>query len=326
MKLKHYLIASPQNNYRPWILSKTALVCFCLSVWWLRLFMPGYVEVGNTAEGLDPADLMTRINLERTNRFLPALVYNPKLTTAAGIKSQDMIDRDYFAHVDPDGNYVWPVIEAQGFKPYKALGENLAIDFTNPQALVNAWMNSPGHRANIINDKFTDQGMAAVLGEYQGRESYLVTNLFGALFEPETVAVANTATPTVNNIPQSAQQPEPSPTPRPAVQADSDKETSNNQAIPAAVSEDSTDPTPFAGEPIAEELADDIPIIAMTDSDNLKTLKITVGILAALYTIFLIIDSVIIHRAHINRHHTASSPHALAMFMIAMANFLTLWM
>ncbi|HYE22820.1 MAG TPA: CAP domain-containing protein, partial [Verrucomicrobiae bacterium] len=159
MKLKHYLIATEQNNYRPWITTPSALACFCLLTWGLRIFLP--TSFLFAAPGIDAYDVMARINTERTNRFLPALVTKQMLINAATIKSNDMLTRSYFAHVNPDGQYVWPTIEAQGYTPYKTLGENLAMDFTEAEAMVSAWMNSPTHRANIINEKFADQGLAA---------------------------------------------------------------------------------------------------------------------------------------------------------------------
>src|SRR4051812_27989043 len=127
MKLKHYLIASEENNYKPWIMTPTALACFCIITWGLRMFLPTVFLFA--APGMDASDVMRRVNLERTNRFLPALVTNQKLMNAATIKSNDMLARSYFAHINPDGDYIWPTIEAQGYTPYKTLGENLAMDF-----------------------------------------------------------------------------------------------------------------------------------------------------------------------------------------------------
>src|SRR5690606_36401283 len=103
---------------------------------------------------------------ERTGRFIPALTTNSMLNSAAQSKASDMIARSYFSHVDPDGNYVWPKITAAGYGPYLALGENLAMDFSSASATVEAWMNSPTHRANIVNENFQDQGLASVGGIY----------------------------------------------------------------------------------------------------------------------------------------------------------------
>ncbi len=322
MKLKYYLIASPENHYQPWILSKTAMACFIISLWALRLFLPSYIAI--SAPGLDAQDLMNRINQERTQRLLPALVMNSKLMSAAEIKSQDMIDRDYFAHVNPDGDYVWPVIEEQGYKPYKALGENLAIDFTSAESIVKAWMNSPGHRANILNEKFEDQGMAALYGEFEGnRNTYLVTNLFGSLLKktnpnppPAPVAAnpkdtSDETTPVVSGS-ETSDTPKADSAPIPA-QADTSSGPIEPD-IPLTVPPDQTD-----------SLVTSLPVANTSSSPGLVSMKVLVGGFAGAYTLLLALDSFIVHRARVQRQTIAASPHSLMLVLIALVNFLTLW-
>jgi hypothetical protein len=214
MKLKHYLIASEENNYRPWIMTPTALGCFCLAIWGLRVFLP--VSDLYAAPTIDPTDLMNRVNQERTNRFIPALATNSKLMAAANLKSNDMIARSYFAHVDPDGKYVWPTIESQGYTPYKTLGENLAMDFTDAASMITAWMNSPTHRENLLNEKFEDQGMASVYGEFEpGHDSILATNLFGTLYKQTPPPPPPAPKPNPPPAPQPTPKPNPVPNPQP---------------------------------------------------------------------------------------------------------------
>ncbi|MBI4049742.1 MAG: CAP domain-containing protein [Candidatus Doudnabacteria bacterium] len=182
MKLKDYFLASETNNYQPWIMKPVALFCFCLVIWGLRLLIP--TSFSFAAPGIDAYDLMGKISQERTNRFIPTLTVNSKLIAAANSKSNDMLARSYFAHVDPDGNYVWYRIENAGYKPYLTLGENLAMDFSDAQSVIEAWMNSPTHRANILNEKFQDQGLAAIYGLFEpGHSTIAVTSLFGALLK-----------------------------------------------------------------------------------------------------------------------------------------------
>src|SRR6185295_2458112 len=107
---------------------------FCLVIWALRFLIPAQATFA--ASTIDPTHVMIKINQERTSRFLPALSTNTKLSVAAQGKGQDMLSRSYFAHVDPDGNYVWPRIEAAGYTPYLTLGENLGMDFTNAADLM----------------------------------------------------------------------------------------------------------------------------------------------------------------------------------------------
>ncbi|MBX4204816.1 MAG: CAP domain-containing protein [Candidatus Doudnabacteria bacterium] len=193
--LRHYLIASETNDYRPWITTTSALVFFIVIVWGLRFIIPASLTLASSS--LSSADIMDRINSERSQRFIPTVAQNAKLTTAAQSKASDMLSRSYFSHIDPDGNYVWPKIEASGYKPYSTLGENLAMDFTTPDELIAAWMNSPTHRANLLNDKFKDQGLALSSGLYEpDHNSTIVVSLFGTLSGTSTSA---TSSPVVQN-------------------------------------------------------------------------------------------------------------------------------
>ncbi|HYC79477.1 MAG TPA: CAP domain-containing protein [Candidatus Binatia bacterium] len=334
MKLKHYLIASPENGYRPWILTKTAMACFVLSIWALRAFLPSYMAT--SASGIDNQLLMNLVNEERTNRLLPALIINSKLNTAANIKSQDMIERSYFAHVNPDGDYVWPVIEAQGYKPYQSLGENLAMDFSTSEAVVNAWMNSPGHRANILNEKFEDQGMSAVFGEFEaGHSTYLITNLFGSLFKAQQ-SPSPTPSPTPAQTPSQSPAPTPTPQPSPAPSTRPNPTPTPSQTTPQptpVIPEPTPSPTPtptaIDPTPSPTPLQNPKPIVnspvTTADSSSLTSLKILMGFFAALYTFFLVVDSIIIHKARARRENIPSSPHSLMLLLVSVTNFLTLW-
>jgi hypothetical protein len=150
------------------------------------------------ASDLTIENISNSINKERTLRNLLSLESNQKLHNAAQIKAQDMIDRHYFSHTDPEGNYIWPTITAQGYAPYLQLGENLAIEFFDTESLVAAWMNSPTHRANVLNEGFKDQGMGVAFGDAQKNEyASSVANTFGTLAETKPKVEAN-ATPPQN--------------------------------------------------------------------------------------------------------------------------------
>ncbi|MEK9181328.1 MAG: CAP domain-containing protein [Patescibacteria group bacterium] len=153
------------------------------------------------ASAIDSESLMMKINQERTNRNIPALVTSPKLAIAATSKTRDMFERGYFDHVDPDGRYVWFRVEDAGYWPYKTLGENLAIDFSTEEGIVRAWINSPSHRDNLLNAVFADQGLFAQYGDYENRYTSIITSLFGTL-----AAV----TPALQPSAQASSQPPPS--------------------------------------------------------------------------------------------------------------------
>jgi hypothetical protein len=213
MKLRNYLLASETNDYKPWIVTPSALAVFCLIIWGLRVIIPASLTFA--AETIDATDVMNRINQERSQRFIATLTTNSKLISAANGKANDMMTRSYFAHVDPDGNYVWPRINAAGYTPHLTLGENLAMDFTDAAEVVQAWMNSPTHRANIVNAKFVDQGLASVSGMYEpNHQSIIIVSLFGALFKSSSSPTPSpNPTPTPNPTPQPQATPPPPPPP-----------------------------------------------------------------------------------------------------------------
>jgi|GEM_PF-1837182 len=161
-----------------------------------------------SASDLTTSNIASAINNERTQRNIPALNYNSKLAAAAQYKASDMIARKYFSHVDPDGHYIWDKIVAEGYAPYTILGENLAVDFSDTEGLVAAWMDSPTHRENILNANFVDQGIGVAFGNTaNGEFSSSIANTFGA--QPAHAA------PQPQPTPQPAPKPAPKPTPQP---------------------------------------------------------------------------------------------------------------
>lgn len=318
MKLKHYLIASQENGYAPWITSATALALFCAIALGIRLLIlpSAFTQAG---PGIDAVDLMARINQERTNRYLPALSTDQRLVQAATGKSNDMLARSYFAHVDPDGKYVWPRIEAAGYKPYLSLGENLAMDFTTSAGVVTGWMNSPGHRANLLNEKFQDQGLAAIYGLFEPNHyTTAVTSLFGVLSKKPA------ASPPVAS--SSAPKPAASGTAKPAVTSSPApaQETTGPADNPAETPATDTEP----------DTTKDLPVTAPVTQAPAETsetqlyyaLRVIFTIFAAAYVFFLITDSVIIYKAKIKRGNAPASPHTLLMLLFVLINVFTLYL
>jgi uncharacterized protein YkwD len=93
---------------------------------------------------------VTRLtNIERSKNGCSALRVDSRLQTAAELHSKDMVDRNYFDHTTPDGKGPGDRASAQGYPNWS--GENIAQGYPTPAAVVQGWMNSPGHRANILN-------------------------------------------------------------------------------------------------------------------------------------------------------------------------------
>jgi len=112
------------------------------------------------------------------NGGLRPLALNAKLNAAAEAKLKDMFSGQYFAHVSPSGIGPSDLDVRAGYQ-YIAVGENLALgNFENDQVLVQAWMDSPGHRANILG-KYDEIGIAVGRGTYEGRTTWLAVQEFG---------------------------------------------------------------------------------------------------------------------------------------------------
>lgn len=122
--------------------------------------------------------VVTLINEERAKNGLLALATNPFLAKAAQAKASDMFANNYWAHNSPTGRTPWSFITAAGYK-YVFAGENLARDFNDPRSAVRAWMDSPSHRSNILDENFRETGVAVASGELTGREGILVVQMFG---------------------------------------------------------------------------------------------------------------------------------------------------
>lgn len=101
------------------------------------------------------------VNVQRKNYGLSELKANWELSRVARIKSQDMRDNGYFSHTSPIYGSPFTMIKNFGIS-YRSAGENIARGQKTPQAVVNAWMNSEGHRANILNASFTQIGVGYV--------------------------------------------------------------------------------------------------------------------------------------------------------------------
>lgn len=103
-------------------------------------------------------EVVRLVNIERSKRGLSELSFNNELCNVSTLKSQDMINKNYFGHNSP--TYGSPFNMMNQFNIiYRTAGENIAKGQRTPAEVVNSWMNSPGHRANILNANFTDIGI-----------------------------------------------------------------------------------------------------------------------------------------------------------------------
>ncbi len=123
------------------------------------------------------SEVVSLTNTERSNNSVGALVENALLDKSAQAKANDMAAKGYFAHVTPDGLQPWAFIEQAGYD-YQYAGENLAVRFVDSKDVVNAWMSSPTHRANIVKAQYTEIGVGIADGMYKGMPATFVVQHF----------------------------------------------------------------------------------------------------------------------------------------------------
>lgn len=121
----------------------------------------------NFALTADEQQMLDLVNKERTSQGLSPLKVNPTLTQVARAHSKDMIQNNYFAHNSLDGKTPFDRMKAAGIT-YKTAGENIAGN-SSVQGAHTSLMNSPGHRANILNANFTEVGIGIVDGGQYGK-------------------------------------------------------------------------------------------------------------------------------------------------------------
>lgn len=221
-KFKHWLHPQRSNNHRPAILKPTALLVIAAFVVLTAAFSqkittyihtPFGVVLGITSD-ITQDEIVAFTNQQRTRQGLSELTTNQQLTQAAHAKAKDMFDKQYWAHVSPQGKQPWAFISEADYS-YQVAGENLARDFQHSNEVVSAWMDSPTHRANVLHQRYTQIGVAVVEGNLEGIETTLVVQMFGTpatnartQTEPATVSVIQTgaipADATITEEPESA--------------------------------------------------------------------------------------------------------------------------
>lgn len=137
-----------------------------------------------------PSVIINLTNEERSDDALGSLTRSALLDQAAQLKAEHMAEEGYFAHYAPDGTSPWYWFDEVSYN-YQKAGENLAVHFNDSGKVVDAWMDSPSHRANILNGEYTEIGVGTAKGEYKGSKTVFVVQLFGT---------PNTQSPVTNTV------------------------------------------------------------------------------------------------------------------------------
>lgn len=183
-----YFLPYPERDTRARLLKNSALFLYVLTLLAFQLYIYRLSpRILGFATDIRVADIYQLTNQKRVEAGVPTLKADRQLEQAALAKARDMFAKNYWAHYAPDGSTTpWQFILTAGYT-YKFAGENLAKDFDTSASVVEAWVASPSHRANLLSNSYQDIGIVAVSGALLGEETTLVVQMFGTL-QPVVVA------------------------------------------------------------------------------------------------------------------------------------------
>jgi hypothetical protein len=194
-RLAHLFLPRESNNQKAKLLhssSLTIITLFFIAYQLLINFVPQLApRILGFAANISPSEVIRLTNEKRAQAGLPALTENSTLSQAAMAKGADMLNKGYWAHVAPDGTQPWSFFNNFGYK-YRYAGENLARDFSNPASAVEAWMNSPTHRENLLSGKYKEIGIGVVEGNLAGVDTTIIVQFFGTKYA-DSIPVAPVA-------------------------------------------------------------------------------------------------------------------------------------
>ncbi|MCK9229026.1 MAG: CAP domain-containing protein [Syntrophorhabdaceae bacterium] len=130
-------------------------------------------------ETLTPKKILYYTNLARSEHGLAELRQNIFLDAIAEERAKDMLEKGYFDHISPTGEGASNIAQKAGYR-YSRLGENIARGwYLNDKEIVDGWMQSPGHRKNILSPDYAEIGVAVVKGTFEGSEAMIGVQVFG---------------------------------------------------------------------------------------------------------------------------------------------------
>ncbi|MEX0668257.1 MAG: CAP domain-containing protein [Candidatus Saccharimonadales bacterium] len=200
--IKNIFIPNLSNAFHPYILRAPALATVTASLLLVQVvFNLDNVsgQVLGVNHSIDNQKIVELTNQAREQAGVAALTIDPKLQEAAQAKAQDMLEQNYWSHYSPDGQPPW-VFLAEVEYSYRYAGENLAKGFSDSDGVVKGWLASESHRHNMLNQRFSEVGIAAVRGYLDGQETNLIVAMYGSK-QPVQISVGDSAvdTPTANN-------------------------------------------------------------------------------------------------------------------------------
>jgi hypothetical protein len=191
-RIAHLFTPRESNNQKAKLLhnSSLTLITFAFILYQLIIsFVPRFApRILGFAANISPDEVVRLTNEKRTQAGLLPLSLNSTLSQAAQAKGADMLNKGYWAHVAPDGTQPWTFFTNFGYK-YRYAGENLARDFSSAPSAVEAWMNSPSHKENLLSSKYKEIGIGVVEGNLAGVDTTIIIQFFGTKYA-DTIPVA----------------------------------------------------------------------------------------------------------------------------------------
>lgn len=188
---RDFFLPTQRNGNSPLSLSNGAFLIYFLIASFL-VVSPSYLKRLQLAVISSPLsfgadEVIELVNKERVSEEMDALKRNAELDGIAAKKVDDMFEKNYFAHISPEKKTPWDFFK-EGQYRYTAAGENLAIDFLTPGDANKAFMESPTHKANILNKLYKEVGAAVVEGTFDGRPTIIIAQYFGTPRVPSRIA------------------------------------------------------------------------------------------------------------------------------------------
>lgn len=187
--LKQIFIPHDENDYKPHFFREVGVsMLLFISVFLLGSSFGSSFFIHKTVLGAEVASsvLIDLTNESRLAYDQTPLIRSAKLDWAAELKGKDMARKQYFSHNSPTGVTPWHWFKEVGYN-FLYAGENLAINFTDSSDVEKAWLNSPTHRANIMNVEFREIGMATIEGVYNNYPTIYIVQMFGTPAYGKTV-------------------------------------------------------------------------------------------------------------------------------------------
>lgn len=212
--VKHIFIPHKGNEFKPHFFREMSVI----AIMFVSTFLLGasagssfFIHKTVLGASISSSVLIDYTNESRLAYNEPILVRNEKLDRAAQLKGEDMARAGYFSHESPEGVTPWHWFKSVGYI-FSYAGENLAVDFTESKDVQQAWLDSPTHKANLLNVKFKEIGIATVEGLYENNPTIFVVQMFGTpakaeskiipsaiIIKKEDSTLVSTTTEKVNN-------------------------------------------------------------------------------------------------------------------------------